>query len=256
MTACELLQPSAAGIVALPASDSERRAYLKHAENCPGCRRALTEAEEMLGLLDAAKTPAPGLLALRRASQQIVSELTWLARQPAVRAFAVVAGWVLLVFLARERAADGWGPSMMLAAAAALIAAFLGALPAAASAIALAAAFVVFSSSTSGLAPATGATCFLVEQVGAILPLAAVFWLSRKTGGGASQALVPAVVAGTLAGEAALYLTCPARNSAGHLWTFHFSGVVVATLLAWAWSAAHRGPGSPRRSSGPAGGSG
>ena len=236
MTACESLRPSAAGIAALPASDPERQEYLVHAESCPDCRRALAEAEEMLRLLDAATPPAPGVPALRRASQQIVSELTWLARQPAVRAFAVVAGWALLVFLARERAADGWGASMVLAGAAALIAAFLGALPAAVGAIVLAAAFVGFNSRSPGLAPATGATCFLVEQVCAVFPLAAVFWLLRKTGGGAPQALVPAAVAGALAGEAALHLTCPARNSAGHLWAFHFSGVVVATLLALAWS--------------------
>lgn len=236
MTACERLRPQAAGIAALAADDPERREYLAHAEGCADCLRALRQAEQMLRLLDTAQPPAPRLPALRRASQQIVSELTWLSRQPAVRAAAVALGWMLLVFLARERATEGWAASIALAGAAALIAAFLGALPAAAGAIALAAGFAAFSTRSQDLAPGNGALCFLIVQAGAVVPLAAVFWLARKTGAGAPRALVAAVVAGALAGEAALHLTCPARNSGGHLWAFHFSGVAVAALLALAWS--------------------
>ena len=254
MTACETLRPDAAGIAALPADDPDRAAFLAHAAGCPGCLRALHQAEAMLRLLDAAPPPAPRPGALRRASQQIVSELAWLARQPAVRGAAVVAGWAVLVFLARERAPDGWAASLILAGAAGLIAAFLGALPAAVGAVALAAAFALFSVQAAGLAPATGAVCFLLEQVCAVFPLAAVFWLARKTGASAPQALVPAVVAGALAGEAALHLTCPARGAAGHLWAFHFSGVVVATLLALAWSrlSAGRAARAPRPPGAPA----
>ena len=236
MTACESLRPDAAGIAALPANAPERLEYLRHAQGCPDCLRALREAEEMLRLLDAAPPSAPKLPALRRASQQISSELTWLARQPAVRAFAVVAGWAIVVFLEHRRAPDGWVPSIVLAGAAALIAAFLGSLPAAAGAVALAAAFAGFTSHTEGLAPSTGVICMLLEQVCAVFPLAAVFWLARKTGGGAPRSLVPAAVAGALAGDAALSLTCPAREATGHLWAFHFSGVVVAALLSLAWS--------------------
>jgi hypothetical protein len=237
MTACETLRPDAAGIAALPARAPERLEYLRHAQGCPDCLRALGEAEAMLRLLDAAPPSAPKLPALQRASQQIISELTWLARQPAVRGFAVAAGWAIIVFLERRRAPDGWLASVALAGAAALIAAFLGALPAVAGAIALAAAFAGFTSRTEGLAPSTGVICVLLEQVCAVFPLAAVFWLARKTGGGAPRALVAAAVSGALAGDAALYLTCPARHATGHVWAFHFSGVVAAALLALAWSA-------------------
>ena len=236
MTACERLRPQAAGIAALAPDDPERLEYLEHAAGCASCMRALGQAEEVLRILDRAPRPAPAPSALQRASRQILSELTWLSRQPAVRAGAVVAGWVLLVFLARGRAADGWLSSVLLAAAAALIAAFAKSGAGAAASFLLAAGFALWFGRPDGLSPGTGIECFLLEQVCAIIPAAAVFWLVRKTGAGAPQALIPAVVAGALAGEAALHLTCPARHSAAHLWVFHFGGVVVAALWSLLWS--------------------
>ena len=235
--ACELLRRDAAGLAALPAGDPDRRDAFAHAASCPGCLRALREAEQVLRLLEQAPPPpAPGRAALRRASQQIVSELAWLARQPAVRAGAVLLAWVSLVALAGHRAPDGWPASIALAGAAALIAAFLGALPAAAAALALAAAFIAATGGWPGLAPGTGVECFLIEQVAALVPLLAVLWLARKTGGGPARALVPAAAAGALAGDAALHLACPARHASAHLWAFHFSGILVATLVAVGWS--------------------
>ena len=241
MSACERLRPAAAGIAALPDSDPERQHFLAHAAGCPGCLQALRESEAMLKLLDQTPPSAPRKSALLRASRQIVSELVWLQRQPGVRAGAVVAGWLLLVFLARHRASEGWAFSIALAGAAALVAAFLDRLAAAGVALLLAGAAAALSGSGTGLAPQLGLACLLDEQLGAAFCIGVVFWLARRTGTAASRSLVPAAAAGALAGEAGLYLTCPARNSAGHVWLFHFGGVVLAALVALAWARLNAG---------------
>lgn len=236
MTPCAQLRQDAAGIAALGADDPDRVAFLAHAKDCPGCLRALHDAEEVLRLLDAAPRPAPAASALRRASAQIVSELRWLSRQPAVRAGAVAAGWLCLLLVERHRAPDGWLVSALVAGAAALIAAYLRGLLAPAGALLLSAALALYAGREPGLAPVTGVVCMLMELVVAVFPLAAVFWLVRKTGSRAPEAVVPAAVAGALAGQAGLHLTCPAHSFWGHVWAFHFTGVAVAALAAGLWT--------------------
>lgn len=235
MTDCERLRPQAAGIAAMPEGDPERVEWLAHARGCPDCMRALREAEAVLQLLDEAAPPAPAPSALARASRQIRSELAWLSRQPAVRAGAVLLGWLCLVFLAQGRARDGWMVSLSLAAAAAILAAFVRDLPAAGAALS-ASAIYILAQGRPGLGRGSGLDCFLVEQVCAAFPLAAVFWLERKTGSPKPQALASAIVSGALGGEAALHLTCPARESSVHLWLFHFGGVLFAVAVALIWS--------------------
>lgn len=83
-------------LLALDASDPERKAALAHAAACPACRRVLEESAELLSRLDESETPEVVSLALKRRIETAVfrapsvrSQL-WRALLPLVLALSLV----------------------------------------------------------------------------------------------------------------------------------------------------------------------
>jgi len=233
LSACDDLRPKAAGIAALPEHDPERGAYLAHARGCEGCMQALREGDELMRLLESAPQPPPPPEALRRASAQILAELRPRSGSWALRIGAVVAGFAVILLIARHRDAEGWAAALVVLACAAALAATAGALRAGALvAVAAAAAFAVAAGGVPGPAGlVVDLDCLVLELVVAVLPLAAAAWTFRTDP--RPGALAQAAAAGALAGQAALHISCSANHHAAHLWVFHVGGVALAALAGW-----------------------
>jgi hypothetical protein len=196
LSPCDELRPKAAGIAALPERDPERGAYLEHARGCEGCMQALREGDKLMRLLESAPQPPPSPEALRRASAQIRAELQPRSASWALRIGAAVAGFAVILLIARHRDAEGWAAALVVLACAAALAATAGALRAVAA-----------------------------------LPRAAAVWTFRTDP--RPGALAQAAAAGALAGQAALHIACPSSHQAAHLWVFHVGGVALAALAGW-----------------------
>ncbi|HVU52886.1 MAG TPA: hypothetical protein VHL80_19525, partial [Polyangia bacterium] len=74
---CDEIAADALALVALPDGAPERARADEHARTCADCTRALAEARQLLGLLDAAlaQLPPPSPAALARASAPVLAEL-------------------------------------------------------------------------------------------------------------------------------------------------------------------------------------
>jgi hypothetical protein len=88
------------------------------------------------------------------------------------------------------------------------------------------------------LAATIGLHCLTAEIVSAGIVVGAV-WLALRGGttSPARSAVAAAAAAGALAGDAALQVTCAARDAIPHLLTFHVGGVLLAVVganLLWA----------------------
>jgi hypothetical protein len=233
LSACDELRPKAAGIATLPERDPEREAYLEHARGCEGCMQALREGDKLMRLLESAPQPPPSPEALQRASAQIRAELRPRSFSWALRIGAVVAGFAVILLIARHREAEGWAAALVVLAGAAALAATAGALRAGALvAVAAAAAFAFAAGGVPGPAGlVVDLDCFILELVVAALPLAAAAWTFRTDP--RPGALAQAAAAGALAGQAALHIACPLSHQAAHLWVFHVGGVALAALAGW-----------------------
>jgi len=166
-------------------------------------------------------------------------------RRIAVALVAVVGLAALLVLAARRPSLSpgDWAVAGALTLAAIGIAALARRLTAAFAAAAVSASLVA-AVVRGGAGPwelAAGLDC-LVTEVAAAAGLATVGWLAAR------RRLDPAhpsvwAVAGALAGDAALQITCGSHGSLAHLALFHVGGVLLTALLA-GW-AARRARGTP-----------
>jgi hypothetical protein len=85
---------------------------------------------------------------------------------------------------------------------------------------------------TDALAPMLGLKCVTIELVAAALPYAFTAYAARRFGLGVpSLAGATVAVAGALAGQAALHVTCRAHGSWPHETVFHLGAVVASVLL-------------------------
>jgi len=245
VTTCEEIQGRAAGLVALPADDPERRSAFEHARTCPACARALGEAERVMALLDALPPPPPpSAQALRRASAEILGELGGgpdaarpVPAQPRLApAAAALAAFGLIVLLARHRLTDRASllqAGLLLALALLRVAGlttrgWLGV----GVTVMLSGLFALLGGAGGLLLPAVGWHCLLTESIAAALPLAttALLLARRHTRGGAAL-YAGVAAAGALAGQAGLHLSCPAQAALPHLIAFHVGGVLLAALV-------------------------
>jgi hypothetical protein len=241
MTPCDRLRADAPGLAALAEGDPERAEASAHARGCPGCARALAEAEALQRLLtEAAPEPLPAST-LARASRAIREELRREVRRRAGLGAAAAAGSALaLVALARSRSPVplDLALALALALAAAGLAAAARRRPAAALAGAVLAALAGLAAAGPGpLAPSLGLEC-LASELGAAAVVVVAGWLALRGGttAPARLAVAAAAAAGALAGDAALQLTCAAHAAVPHLLAFHVGGVVLAAAgasLAW-----------------------
>jgi hypothetical protein len=230
----EHFEDRAALIVSLPEGDPERVEALEHAKECAPCRRALSEGEQLMGLIETAREP----LELPPATAERVTSLieTDMKRQP-IREAAWPAALVVVVFvlelaLARHLRSDprAFGGALTVAALAVALA-YLnrGKLPVVLVAIGVSAAFALTMTSTSALAPGVGVECMLLELFAASLPWIAFRQIAGPWRTRSASSVVAA--AGALSGHAALHLTCPVAHADAHLFVFHFGGVVLAAIL-------------------------
>lgn len=172
------------------------------------------------------------------AFQSIERELGREARGRVVGSVAAIgAALVLLVTLAHERShAPGEVGIALALALAALGLAVLGgrfALGAAGAAVAAALAAALLGGGTGPLEAGMGLHCLLSELAAGGAVLVAVRFVLR---GSATSppfwAFAAGAAAGALSADAALEVTCGARESLPHLLVFHLGGVLVAVAMA------------------------
>jgi hypothetical protein len=237
MTECDRIRADAPGLAALRPDDPERAAAAAHARGCPGCERALREAERLQALLAAVEPEPVPAGALERASREIRAQLRRETRRRlAGSAVAICASVAVFVAFARQRspASADWAIAAVLWALALAFGAAASRRPALVAAGAVVAAIAAAAASGAGpLAPSTGLECLATELASAAAVVGAVWFAIR--GGSTSPsriAIAAAGAAGALAGDAALQLTCAAHGSAPHLLAFHVAGVILAAAAA------------------------
>lgn len=94
-------------------------------------------------------------------------------------------------------------------------------------------AFAALEGRAPGAAFEHGWRCTLIEWAVAAGPLAALWWYARREVLQFAPLTVAAVAAGgAFAGDAALHVLCGARELVGHVWLFHFGGLLLAAALA------------------------
>ena len=236
MSDCERLRGDAPGLAALPADAPERLAAWAHASGCAACARALREAERLQALVTAWEPPPLAAEVLERASRPIVDELGREARRRMIASIAAVCV-VLAAFVgfARDRArpAGDWAWAAALGALAAVLAAAARrrAPLVIATAVLAAVTAAVATGRTGPLAVDVGVRCLTMELVSAAMVVGAV-WLAIRGGSTspARAAIAAAAAAGALAGDAALQVTCAARDAIPHLLAFHVGGVLLAVV--------------------------
>ncbi len=242
MIDCERLRADAAGLAGMRPDDPERVAARTHANGCAGCARALREAERLQALVAAWEPPPLPAGALERASQAILADLRREARRRMIASItAVCASFVAFVGLARNRprSAEDWAWAAVLGALAVALAAAARrkALLVITAAVVAAVTAAVAVGQTGPLAVDVGLHCLTTEIASAAVVVGAA-WLAIRGGttSPARSAVAAAAAAGALAGDAALQVTCAARNANPHLLAFHVGGVllsVVGASLLW-----------------------
>jgi hypothetical protein len=244
---CERLRADAAALTALPPDAPERVSAWAHASGCAGCARALREAERLQALVTAWEPPPLAAEVLERASRPIVDELGREARRRMIASIAAVcASMAVLAGVARSgsRSAVDWAWSAVLGALAiALAAAARRSASLVITAAVLAAMTAAVAAGHPGpLAGPIGLRCLTVELASAAAVVGAV-WLAIRGGttSPARSAVAASAAAGALAGNAALQISCTARDAVPHLLAFHAGGVILSVVGAsLLWGASRR----------------
>jgi hypothetical protein len=252
---CSEVQPQAAGLALLEASDPLRLAAFDHARACASCLRALRDGERLGSLLDALPAPAPPSPAVLQATLRSVENLQPLAtaardgasdlRRDLGMGVATALGALAAVVLARHRVplSQAWLAAIALGLGAACLAArshswSLGA----AAGIALSLLGTLWASADGGLDAAIGTHCLLTELGTATLPMAALLALpGSRAQASHSRHIASLAATGALAGQAALLLTCHAHGPS-HLAVFHSGTVALAALLGYLLWSLRRSP--------------
>ncbi len=236
----------------------EREAFERHLEGCDGCHAFLDQLRATVRL--ASRLPAPEVAPAQRAALLSTFD-AWRAGQAGGAAApapskervrrsgrAVAVGLVLAVpalLLAMARHPTHQPVDLLAGAALLAVAGLLAALAgrlthrraAAAAAVALAVAFLRGGAGAHDLHQ--GLDC-LLTIVGAAGGLAGLAWVAAARGLAARAGTW--AVAGALAADAALQVTCQAHVARAHLLLFHAGAVGVVALVAAAWTARHAEP--------------
>jgi hypothetical protein len=236
LSECERLRADAPGLAALPADAPERLAAWAHASGCAACARALREAERLQALVAARERPPLAAGSFEWASRAIIAELRREARRRMFASIAAVSV-ALAAFVGfardRSRAAEDWAWAAVLGALALVLAAAARRrAPLALTAAVLAAVTAAMATGRPGpLAVDVGVRCLTMEIASAAMVVGAV-WLAIRGGttSPARAAVAAAAAAGALAGDAALQVTCAARDAIPHLLAFHVGGVLLAVV--------------------------
>ena len=237
-TECDRIRAEAAGLAALRPDDPERVAAAAHARGCPGCERALREAERLQSLLAELEPEPVPVETLERVSHDIGASLrreAWRRRAASVGAVWVSASVFVGLARARSQSPADWALAAVMWSLAVVVALAARRTPLLATIVAVAAsgtAAALFGRA-GPLVPSLGVECVATELASAAVVAVAAWRVAR--GGARSPArppLVAAAVAGALAGDAALQVTCAAHAYVPHLLAFHVGGVLLAAAVA------------------------
>jgi hypothetical protein len=228
-------------LAALSPDDPERRAAEKHARTCALCRDALDEGARLVAVLQEALPLAPpSPAALSRAAMTIENETT--AERLAMRRvlWASVAGmmgaWLFQLMVGSGFEVNG----RQLAASLAVLSVAVGCvtllrgrerlvLPVV---LATSATLAFFSGTSSGLDAGIGIRCTFRELWAAVIPWAVTIVVARRQRVPLDAWNVAGVAsAGALAAHAGQHLACQVPHAEAHLFAFHFSAVVLVTLV-------------------------
>jgi len=223
----------------------ERERFDRHLEGCDGCRayvRQLEVATQALGRL-----PDPEIsAALNDALMAQFASARAPAGAPArvspwpVLGSVVVVGLLLAFARNRSESPGDWMVGSALAVAALSVALLAGrfAVGVVVAAVSAAVAAALFAGGQGPLAADHGVACLSIELAAAAL-VGGAAWIGAR--GGTPQAVRRSLAAGALAGalaaDAALQITCGSNDAMAHLLTFHAAGVLLvaaAALLAFA----------------------
>ncbi|HET6438620.1 MAG TPA: hypothetical protein VFG59_11195 [Anaeromyxobacter sp.] len=238
MTDCERIRAEAPGLMALEADDPERLAAKAHAARCPGCEKALREAERLQLLLRDLEHSSMPAGALVRAAEAIKEELEAERRRRSLwSAGAAAVLFALVLGLARHR--QGRAVDWLMAGGLAVLALVLSAVSVRRPLLAItggalaALAAAVVTGGPGPLEAGVGLHCLLVEMISAAAVVGAG-WLALRGGttSPARWAVAAGAAAGALAGGAALEVACAAHEALQHDLLFHLGGVLLAAFAA------------------------
>jgi hypothetical protein len=228
-------------IAALSRNDPERRAAEEHAQSCASCREALEEGAQLVAVLKETvpldpPTPAAVARAAAAIEKETAEEMKALRRLVGLCTGALVVSWLFQLMVG-----GGWVLNAkqltvslgVLAVAAASLNLLWGRERLAVVAILAVSALLAYGAGTSaGLEPHIGIRCWFRELWAAVIPWAVVQVGARRAGIPLGRWNVTVVAsAGALAAHAGQHLACQVPHSEAHLFVFHFSAVVLATLL-------------------------
>jgi hypothetical protein len=231
---------------------AEQEDFDRHLEGCDGCRayvrqlevttqalRRLPEPEISTGLNDA-------LMAQFVAARASAGAPARVSPWPVLGSIVVVG---LLLAFARNRSESpgDWMVGAALAVAALAVAAMAGrfAVGVVIAAVSAAVAAALLAGGRGPLAADHGVVCLSIELAAAALVGGAAWIGARRASPQAvRRSLAAGAVAGALAADAALQITCGAHNAMAHLLTFHAAGVLLVAVAALLAAAKPIGAGS------------
>lgn len=241
--------------------EGARVAFDDHLRGCEGCEAYVRQFE--ISRLALGRLPEPAIpTALNDA---LLSGFdTWAVARDGRPARATASEWrfspwpaagalgmvVLLLVFARQRseAPEDWAIGAVLAIAALAVASFAGrfAMGVVVAAVAAAAAAAIAGGREGALDLATGVECLVLVLASAGL-VAGAAWLGVRGGSrpAVRNTLAMGGLAGALAADAALQLTCHAHGSLPHLLSFHLGAVVLVAAAAVAVVRSARVPSRP-----------
>jgi len=219
---------------------AERERFDRHVEGCDGCRayvRQLEVATQALGRL-----PEPEIsAALNDALMAQFVAARAPARAPArvspwpVLGSVVVVGLLLAFARNRSQSPGDWMVGAALAVAALAVAGMAGrfAVGVVVAAVSAAVAAALFAGGQGPFAADHGVVCLSIELAAAAL-VGGAAWIGARgaTPQAVRRSLGAGAVAGALAADAALQITCGAHNAMAHLLTFHAAGVLLVAAAA------------------------
>lgn len=261
MLTCRQMSEMATGRAEGFLDEDARIAFDEHLRGCKGCTayvRQLDVARQALGRLQEPEI-SPALNDALLAGFD-----AWAAAQDGSPAKATAPGWrfsplptagafgmvALLLVFARQRsqAPEDWAIGAVLAVAALAVASLAGrfAMGVVVAAVVAAVAAAVAAGSAGALDLATGAECLVVVLASAGL-VAGAAWLGVRGGSrpAVRSTLAMGGLAGALAADAALQLTCHAHGALPHLLAFHLGGVLLVAAAAAAVMRSARVPSRP-----------
>jgi hypothetical protein len=219
---------------------AERERFDRHLEGCDGCRAHVRQLEVTTQALRRLPDPEisdalnDALMAQFVAARAPAGAPARVSPWPVLGSVVVVA---LLLAFARNRSESpgDWMVGAALAVAALAVAAMAGrfAVGVVVAAVSAAVAAALFAGGQGPLAADHGVACLSIELAAAAL-VGGAAWIGAR--GASPQAvrrsLAAGAVAGALAADAALQITCGSNDAMAHLMAFHAAGVLLVAAAA------------------------